>query len=421
MGIVLAGLGMEIEFVGRSLESGLQHPSISSVDSNKANCRTGLQEIGLKKYPSVSVVVVGYNSCEWVSLCLASLTSQDYPTPYEILFVDNASSDDSADFVRLRFPTVRVIESGGNIGYSGGNNLGAHYATGKVLAFANPDTCADPSWLRELITPLVLDKSIGMTTSKIVLMEQRDVINACGNDVSLSGITTCRRVGERAVDVIADEDVCAVSGAACAIRGELFSQLGGFDEQFWMYLEDTDLSWRVRLAGYRCVLAANSVIAHDYRFQLSGIKTRVIERNRYLMLSKNLSVRSLIVLSPGFLGGEVVTWGWAITHGLQHVAAKIWAAIWMVFHIHIVWQGHRATQSGRRVSDATLLHAYRRSPAIAEVSSGMIGRGAQVLLTPIFIWTAVFSLALISLPVGQSSFEPSPVIAEAAAEGGSGD
>src|SRR6185312_14035697 len=129
-----------------------------------------------------------------------------------------------------------------------------------------------PDWLRELIRPLVRDRSIGMTTSKIVRMDSRETINACGNDISLSGITTCRAAGATAATIATDEDVPAVSGAACAIRRNLFRRLGGFDDRFFMYLEDTDLSWRVRMAGYRCRLAVRSIVAHAYTLRLTAAK-----------------------------------------------------------------------------------------------------------------------------------------------------
>jgi GT2 family glycosyltransferase len=371
-------------------------------------------------FPHASIILVGYNSAEWLPQALPALLDQNYPANFDVIFVDNGSSDASVELVRRDYPAVRIIESDHNGGYAGGNNLGVEHAAGEVLAFVNPDTRAEPNWLTELVRPLIRDRSIGMTTSKIVRMDARDTINTCGNDISLSGITTCRAAGEIAGNIDTDEDVPAVSGAACAIRRDLFQRLGGFDDRFFMYLEDTDLSWRVRMAGYRCRLAARSVIAHDYSFRLTATKTERVERNRYLMLAKNLSIRSLIMLIPAFLAGEVATWGWALSHGPRHMVAKTKAIVWMLGHLRLVLAMHARTQATRRVSDATLLHSYRPAPAIGEVSAGAAGQVAQAVLAPLFTLTAIFALAMIGLSANDLSTDARVIAPEASTTARSG-
>jgi GT2 family glycosyltransferase len=345
--------------------------------------------------PYASVIVVGYNSRHFLDGCLEALLQQSYPGEFEILFVDNASTDGGADYVRTHFPLVRVIDSGRNLGYAGGNNLGANLARGAVLAFVNPDTRAEPGWLRELVRPLMADPTIGITTSKIVLMDRPDVINTCGNDLSLSGITTCRRAGEPVASVRRDEDVAAVSGAACAIRADLFRLLGGFDQRFWMYLEDTDLSWRARLAGYRCQVAIHSVISHDYVFTLSPAKLRRIERNRYLMLSKNLSGRTLLAFLPYLMFSELMTWCWAASQGPNHLRAKLCAAVSTLESLGELQRSRRSVQVLRRVSDGSLLRQHRRMPTARGMSVGLITRVAWFVALPIATFTASVSLALI--------------------------
>lgn len=374
----------------------------------------------MNHFPHTSVILVGYNSAVWLPRALTAIRDQNYPSEFDVTFVDNGSSDGSVDLVRRDFPTVRVIESEHNGGYAGGNNLGATHARGEILAFVNPDTCVEPNWLTELVRPLVRDRSVGMTTSKIVRLDAPDTINTCGNDISLSGITTCRGSGRSAGEIIVDEDVDAVSGAACAIRRNLFHRLGGFDDEFFMYLEDTDLSWRVRLAGYRCRLAARSVVAHDYTFQLTPKKTERIERNRYLMLAKNLSLHSLIALIPAFLAGEVATWGWALSHGPTHVIAKAKAIGWMLVHARLILELHHRTQSARRVTDAALLQGYHPAPVISEISAGAVGRLAQAALAPLFTLTAMLALALIGLSAPDTTGDSRAIPPEASSTARSG-
>lgn len=348
-------------------------------------------------FPKASVIVVGYNSRRFLDACFGALLNQAYPGDYEVLFIDNTSTDGSTAFVQEHFPGVRVIESGGNLGYAGGNNFGAKFARGDVLAFINPDTQAEPDWLRELVRPLVVDSAIGLTTSKIVLMDNPEVINTCGNDLTLAGITTCRRAGEVAELVEADEDVTAVSGAAFAIPADLFRHLGGFDERFWMYLEDTDLSWRARLAGYRCRLAARSVVAHHYTLTLSPGKTRILERNRYQMLAKNLSGWMMLALIPTLLVGELLTWSWAALRGPRHLWAKLQAMLWVLGHLLELQPVRHATQTLRRIPDGPILRQHLPVPPIAAVANGIAAQVAGWIIVPLAVAMGMLALGLAAI------------------------
>jgi GT2 family glycosyltransferase len=349
-------------------------------------------------FPSASVVIVCYNEMQFLDGCLTALLCQDYPGEYEVLLVDNASTDGSGDYVRTYFPVVRLIEPGANLGFAKGNNYGAQFAEGQVIAFLNCDTrVTGPEWLRELVRPLVDDATIGLTTSKIVLMDQPDRINACGLDVSLSGIATCRHAGRATASVVDDEEVAAISGGAFAIRASLFQKLGGFDRNIFIYQEDTDLSWRARLAGYRCVLAARSVVAHSYTFKLPPKKARDIERTRYLMLAKNLSLLTLIALLPLLLLSEVITWGWAALKGPRYLAAKAQAVFWTISHPRHLIRAHRETQRLRRVADTVVLRTHISIPAINSVSDGPAARAAMALLAPLASGLAVVAFWFIAM------------------------
>ena len=349
-------------------------------------------------FPSACVVIVCYNEMQFLDGCLTALLRQDYPGQYEVILVDNASTDGSVEFVRTQFPTVRLIEPGENLGFARGNNYGAQFATGEVIAFLNCDTrVADPAWLRELVRPLVADASIGLTTSKIVLMDQPDRTNACGLDVSLSGIATCRHYGRPSASVVEDEDVAAASGGAFAVRAVLFHELGGFDRNIFIYQEDTDLSWRAGLAGYRCVLAARSVVAHSYTFKLPPKKARDIERTRYLMLAKNMSVLTLLALLPLLILSEVLTWGWAALQGPRYLSAKAQALFWTVTHPRRLYRAHRETQLLRRVSDVVVLRSHLSIPAIGAVSDGPAAKAAMAVLAPVATALAVMALWFIGM------------------------
>jgi GT2 family glycosyltransferase len=355
-------------------------------------------DLGDPFLPSVSVIVVGFNSRRYLSACFNALANICYPGKTELLFVDNQSSDGSAAFVASAFPQVRTVETGANLGYAAGNNYGAAIAKGEILVFLNPDTEVAVDWLAPLVRPLVDDPTIGLTTSKILLLRNRETINACGNDISLAGITWCRGAGQPATSFTVDEDVPAVSGCSFAMCADLFRRLDGFDERFFMYLEDTDLSWRARVAGYRCRFVANSLVYHDYRLGFSAWKMGLIERNRYRMLGKHLSLRGIIALSPALVAAEVLTWGYAVLCGPRCILAKTRASLWAVTQLGPV------IRTRWRPVEGEMLREHRLAPPVVEGMGGSAACRAQSVISVVSRVVATISLRL--LPRSSTRWRP---------------
>jgi GT2 family glycosyltransferase len=226
------------------------------------------------------------------------------------------------------------------------------------------------------------------------MIDNPELIHTCGNDVSLTGITTCRYAGELSDQIAANEDVAAVSGAAFAMHRNLFNHLGGFDSRFWMYLEDTDLSWRARINGYRCVLAARSIVHHHYSFRLSPDKTRRIEQNRYLMLGKNLSGLSVLVFAPQLLLGEMLTWGWAFISGPRFLWAKFLATWWALLHIMVLIESRSEVRSIRRVPDSVVLRTHLAIPPLGNIKTGIVAQVMSILILPVGLATASLGMAI---------------------------
>ena len=330
-----------------------------------------------------SVIVVAFNSQDYLRNCLDSLL-QTLPEACEILLVDNASMDTSTDLVKANYPTIRLICSPENLGFAGGNNLAAKAARGEYLAFLNPDTITTPGWLDALVAPLQENPQTGMTTSKVLMMRSQGTINACGNDVHLSGITLCRGAGlER--EALGDQlNVGAISGAAFAIRRELFEKLGGFDESFFLYMEDTDLSWRARLAGYDCIYVPASVVYHDYTLKFRSQKILFQERNRYRMLLKSLRWSSLLVLSPALLLAEVVTWGFVLVRQPHMWRQKLQAYAAVVRNRGEIMAARRQAQALRKRSDREMLVLHTWWLDFEQTGPGIVPRLAKWVFTPFF-------------------------------------
>lgn len=338
---------------------------------------------GARSSGLATIIVVNHNGGARLLACLESLTSDLRPGD-ELILVDNASTDGSADAAELAQQTVRVLRSPSNLGFGGGNNLGAQEATGEYLAFINPDTVAAPGWLASLVVALEANPRAGLATSKVLLLQDPSRINTCGNEVHCSGLALCRGMGMGREMLAEAAEVGAVSGAAFAMRRELFEALGGFDEDFFLYMEDTDLSWRAQLLGYRCLYVPDSVIYHDYTLRFGPRKTFYQERNRYLMLLKALRWRSLLVLAPALLLAEVVTWGFVLARERKQLANKVRAYGWLVENWGRVMVKRRETQLARREGDRSLVERTGYRLMYEQTGQGPAARLAQMLFDPAF-------------------------------------
>lgn len=330
--------------------------------------------------PRCSVIIVGYNNAADLRPLLAIVTVRLEPD-VELILVDNGSTDETAQVAAEYAKQVRYLRLAQNKGFAGGNNAGAALARGELLLFLNPDTLPHAGWLEELVRPLA-DANVGMSTARIVHADRPHLINTCGNDITWTGLTVCRGLDQPVDAWDAPDEVAAVSGACFAMRRALFEKLGGFDERFFLYYEDTDLSLRVRLAGYQIVYAPRSVVAHRYVFKFSAQKAYYQERNRWLALLKALRWPTLLLLLPGLLLGELMAWCYAALNGREHLWAKARGWAWLWRNRATVRQARRETFAQRRSSDAALLRHW--SPTLR--FTGAVPNGMAHVLEGAAYW-----------------------------------
>lgn len=302
------------------------------------------------KSKSVSIVILSYNSKEDLKECIPSLVLQSYQD-FEIIVVDNASTDGSEEFVRANYPEIKVVQTGKNLGYAAGNNAGFEVAEGEYIVVVNPDTVADPEWLAKLIEPLENDSTITATTSKILIYYQKDKINTCANTAHYTGLTFCRGLNMSASELNNPQLVGAVSGCSFAIRSDMLKNINGFDSDFFLYQEDADLSWRIRFAGGKILYVPESIIYHKFRLSISPQKEFYLERNRYLILLKNFNLYTLMLLSPAFVVTEVITVSHATLNGPKYIKSKILAYFWIIRNIKGILTKRRETLSKKVTAD----------------------------------------------------------------------
>src|SRR5206468_2617305 len=215
------------------------------------------------KQPSASIVVVSYNTSAHIGSCLLSLMALDYPE-MEIIVVDNASTDGSAELVRSRFPGVEVVELPTNKGFAGAASVGLYMASGDVVATVNPDVTLDPDWLAAVASTLRSLGDIGVIGSKILYPDKRTIQHAGG--VVHYPLATTEHIGRGEADSGQYEqprEAQFVTGAALAMWREVGRALHFFDEEYFpLYYEDVDLCWRAREEGLRVLYQPKAIAYH---------------------------------------------------------------------------------------------------------------------------------------------------------------
>lgn len=210
-----------------------------------------------------SVIIVNWNGERFLERCLAALMAQTVK-PHEIIVVDNASSDGSVEIVR-RFPSVRLMTQDQNTGFARGNNLAIEAASAESewIALLNPDAFAQPHWLEALLEAVESNPGFDVFGSKLVNAADPAVQDGGGDAYHMSGLVW--RMGH-GVPVPASvenaREVFSPCAAAALYRRSALREIGGFDEDYFCYVEDVDLGFRLRLAGYRCLYVPQSVAHH---------------------------------------------------------------------------------------------------------------------------------------------------------------
>ncbi|MFQ5858637.1 MAG: glycosyltransferase family 2 protein [Anaerolineae bacterium] len=238
----------------------------------------------------VAIVIVNFNGERYLKRCLTSVLALTYPS-FEVVLVDNGSSDGSVSLVREQFPPVQIIEAGENVGFAKGNNVGIQATDTPLVATLNNDTWVEPDWLEQLVRVMESDPRIGTCASKMLFAHQPEIINSAGVCVDPVGIAWDRLGGTPETrDTTEPMDVFAACAGAALYRRAMLEDVGLFDEDYFIYLEDVDLSWRSQLMGWRTVYVPQARVYHVHSGttqEASPFKNFHLGRNKVWMVVKN--------------------------------------------------------------------------------------------------------------------------------------
>lgn len=209
----------------------------------------------------VTVIVVNWNSGELLAECLRHLHDQTVK-PAEILVIDNASADDSAS-AASHFPNVKLYRHDKNLGFAAGNNYLLNLVSSEFVALLNPDAFPEPGWLEQLLACAEAHPDAAAFGSRQLCHENPEVLDGTGDVYHVSGMVWRARHGKRQNkgDLVA-RDIFSPCAAAALYRREALVKVGGFDEDYFCYVEDVDLGFRLRLAGYKALYVPGAVVRH---------------------------------------------------------------------------------------------------------------------------------------------------------------
>lgn len=259
--------------------------------------------------PSVYIIVLTYNSREIARRCLHSLRALAYPN-HKVVVVDNASADGTEEMVREEFPNLPLIQTGGNQGYTGGNNRGIEFALAQGADFVlllNPDTVpANPKFVDEMVAYLEANPRVGIAGPRVFFREagvvQNTVLHAPGLWRSIKHWVRYRinpRFAEKSGDAVVEADV--LNGVCVMLRAECLRDAGLLDENIFMYIEDADLDYRAQQRGWRVQYLPIDSVIHEQKaegYHMTGLVSFLLKRNSVYYLSK--------------IGKRLDAWGYAI-------------------------------------------------------------------------------------------------------------
>jgi GT2 family glycosyltransferase len=246
-------------------------------------------------------MILNWNGRNFLQPCLESVFSGACEH-VEVWVVDNGSTDDSVACTARDFPGAHVIAFTENLGFGRAYNAAVQQTSAPFVVFLNNDTVVERDWLGPLVSELICEPSVAITTSKVLFIGSR-ILNAAGGQLKLwqGGSEFGFGRDERFLDELKVVEPFYASGSAMAMPRELFLRLGGFDDWLWLYGEDLDLSWRARLAGYEIRCVPQSVVFHHYSATsgvFSPIKHRLVATHYLAVMLKCLSAANLVHSVP---------------------------------------------------------------------------------------------------------------------------
>jgi GT2 family glycosyltransferase len=339
--------------------------------------------------PKVAIIYLSYNSKKYFDEVFLSLDKINYPKDrLEIIFVDNVSTDGSREYLS-KVDGITYFPNDENTGFAEGNNLAIRYAIDKGTDYVylhNPDLILTPDALKEAVEMAQSDEQIGSVQSFMKLWKHKDTINSTGGMIHFLGFGYVSENGTKAQETKAvdGQEINYASGAAVLYKTSILKKVGLLDSYLWLYHEDLELGWRIRLAGYKNVLAKKSIVFHDYEFSRSITKFYWMERNRFLVHFSHLKTPTLILLLPFFIIMEIALIPFALKGGwAKEKLSTYWNLIQPKTFFYLA-KKRRQSKKLRKVTDKKIISLFTAKIEHQETSNPVVDKIGNPLLS--FVW-----------------------------------
>lgn len=315
----------------------------------------------------VAIIIVTFNASKYLGELFSSIEKIIYPKDkFEIIVVDNASTDDTLEKIRdcfaplhsarndqlnsviarirplaetkqstvngglprspadagsLAMTNIKLIPQKTNTGFTGGNNIGLQYAIDNGFDYAymlNQDTVVEPNFIQEAIQVAEGDDKIAAVQSLLLLYDKKDTVNSMGNYIHYLGFAYAGGNGQKAISYklqATSREITYPSGAGVLLRLSVLKKIGLLHPELFMYHEDVELGWRMRLCGYKIMLAPKSIVYHKYEFSRSMKKYYYMERNRFIVMLEKYKLATIIVILPALITMEILMFAYSFISG----------------------------------------------------------------------------------------------------------
>ncbi|MHA1834573.1 MAG: glycosyltransferase family 2 protein [Candidatus Baldrarchaeia archaeon] len=302
--------------------------------------------------PPVTVLILNYNGKFHLKKCIDSVLETDYPN-FEIVIVDNGSTDGSVDFIRKTYPNVKAIAFEKNFGFAEAYNRAIRKIKTEIIMLLNNDIIVDKNWLKELVKH-VSDTRVASATCKMKFLNNKEIINSAGGSCDIYGVAWARGNGEK--DIGQYDQTCEVfyvSGATMMLKKSVWRDVGPFDSRYFMYAEELDWCWRARLKGYKILYVPKSVVFHKWHGTSSKTPfIYLLERNWLCNLIKNYNTTTIVQLIPAYLLLKMLKFLWLAFKGARNEKLAVPKAIlWNLKNLKGTLRRRAQIQATRKVPD----------------------------------------------------------------------
>src|SRR3989338_64157 len=336
--------------------------------------------------PRVAVIIVVYNSAQFLPELFASLKAMQHPAGgAQFIFVDNASADRSPELVREAMPDAVVIYKKENRGFSAGVNAGIGHPLAQgaeFIALLNPDTLVDERWLTELVKAMDEHLQAASAQSLLLYGQDHDKINSMGNSIHFLGFGFSKGNGKKKFQLPTSNfqlhSITYASGAAALYRKTMLEEIGLFDEDLFMYHDDLDVGWKFLLRGYQNILVPASMVYLHYEFSRSIKKYYWMERNRLLLLLTHYTFGTLVFILPALIILECGLMLFALYRGF--FGARLRAYVWICAHLPFIIKKHNYVQHMRTQPDKAVLRSFTGVISDQEIRNPLV----EYFMNPVF-------------------------------------